>query len=226
MTPIITIAIGYLFLSERFSRLTLISLIPVIFGIPLATYGDYSFTNLGLFITVSGAILASIKGIVTNKLQRGSFKFHPLDLLLHMAPLALMQTLAFAILTGEMSEFIMYLSKGKFGGNLGSLGGFVALVMNGVLAFLLNYISFSANGISSPLMMCVAGNMKQVLSIVVSVLIFKLNISSMNRLGICLTLFGGFTYTLVELQSKKTKRKESLLPTNGDVKDSIKSSNK
>lgn len=39
------------------------------------------------------------------------------------------------------------------------------------------------------------GNVKQVLSIVLAVIIFNLNISWMNGLGILLTLAGGAWYT-------------------------------
>jgi hypothetical protein len=56
-------------------------------------------------------------------------------------------------------------------------------------------VSFTANKKTSALTMTVAGNVKQVLSIVLAVIIFNLTITYMNLLGILLTLAGGAWYT-------------------------------
>jgi hypothetical protein len=50
--------------------------------------------------------------------------------------------------------------------------------------------------------MGVAGNVKQVLSIVLSISIFNLLITSMNAIGILLTLMGGAIYTWVQVTEK------------------------
>jgi 1,4-dihydroxy-2-naphthoate octaprenyltransferase len=46
---------------------TYLSLIPIILGVALATYGDYYFTPTGFFLTLLGVILAAIK--VQNRSQ-------------------------------------------------------------------------------------------------------------------------------------------------------------
>jgi hypothetical protein len=46
---------------------------------------------------------------------------------------------------------------GEFGGSLSVNTAVLALCANGAIAFGLNYVSFTANGKTSPLMMCVAG---------------------------------------------------------------------
>lgn len=51
----------------------------------LIRYGDYSGTPWGVFLTLLGAWLASVKGIATNRILVGRLKFHPLDLLLRMS---------------------------------------------------------------------------------------------------------------------------------------------
>ncbi|KAJ3085476.1 UAA transporter [Quaeritorhiza haematococci] len=60
-----------------------------------------------------------------------------------------------------------------------------ALAANGILAFLLNFVSFTANKRTSALSMTVAGNVKQVLSITLSVWLFNYVITGLNGLGEC-----------------------------------------
>lgn len=81
------------------------------------------------------------------------------------------------------------------------------LGMNGVIAFGLNIVSFTANKKAGPLSMTVAANVKQVLSIILAVLIFDLSISLMNATGILLTLAGGAWYAAVEYRERKARGK-------------------
>ncbi|KAJ3313930.1 UAA transporter, partial [Blyttiomyces sp. JEL0837] len=59
---------------------------------------------------------------------------------------------------------------------------YLALLANGVIAFFLNYVSFSANRKVGALSMTVAGNVKQSMSIMLSVWIFGYIISYVNGL--------------------------------------------
>ncbi|KAI9303802.1 triose-phosphate transporter family-domain-containing protein [Cunninghamella echinulata] len=189
MTPVFTIMLSVMFLSKSYSSLTYISLFPVIAGVAFATFGDYNYTAMGFFLTVLGTILAAVKTVVTNRVQVGKLKLHPLDLLLRMSPLACFQTLLYSYATGEMTlvkEFMVTKATWSF---------LFVLLINGVLAFFLNVVSFTANKKTSALTMTVAGNVKQVLSIVLAVIIFKYPLTWMNSIGILLTLAGGAWYT-------------------------------
>lgn len=158
-------------------------------GVAFATFGDYNYTALGFFLTVLGTVLAAIKTEVTNKVQVGKLKLHPLDLLFRMSPLAFVQTMIYSYLTGEMAE-VTHFCKTKM-----TFSIFLTLFMNGVIAFFLNVVSFTANKKTSALTMTVAGNVKQVLSVVLAVVIFNLNLTWMNSVGILLTLAGGAWYS-------------------------------
>ncbi|CAO3590790.1 unnamed protein product [Absidia cylindrospora] len=212
MTPLFTILLSVMFLSKSYSSMTYISLCPVVLGVAFATFGDYNYTAIGFFLTVLGTILAAIKTVVTNRVQVGRLKLHPLDLLLRMSPLAFLQTTAYAYLTGEMAqvqEFMQTRATWSFA---------FALLVNGVLAFFLNVVSFTANKKTSALTMTVAGNVKQVLSIVLAMVIFDLRLTMMNSVGILLTLAGGAWYTQVEMQEKSRAKKfnDSILATSID----------
>ena len=102
-----------------------------------------------------------------------------------MSPLAFVQTVIYAYVTGELNR-VRTFSKNSMTTSL-----VIALMTNGVIAFFLNYVSFTANKKTSPLTMTVAGNVKQVLSIILAVVIFNLTITPTNGVGIFLTLLGG-----------------------------------
>lgn len=209
MTPVFTIILNVMFLKTTYSGMVYISLIPVIAGVAFATFGDYSYTAMGFFLTVLGTILAAVKTVVTNRVQVGRLKLHPLDLLLRMSPLAFLQTLFYSYATGEITYVFEYSRR-----NL-TFGVFLALLLNGIIAFFLNVVSFTANKKTSALTMTVAGNVKQVLSIILAVIIFDLSITATNGLGILLTLAGGAWYSNVQLAESKKKSRihagESLL---------------
>jgi len=78
----------------------------------------------------------------------------------------------------------------------------------------LNYVSFTANKKTSPLTMTVAANLKQCLSIILGVWLFRLEVGWMNGLGITTALVGGAWYAKVEFGLKTRLKLEQL----GDVK--------
>jgi hypothetical protein len=91
------------------------------------------------------------------------------------------------------------------------------LAVNGALAFGLNYVSFAANKKTSPLTMTVAANVKQCLSIILGVWVFRLHVGWVNGLGIFIALGGGAWYARIEFGNKTRGQSESLLDKNGRI---------
>ncbi|KAL1939379.1 hypothetical protein VTO73DRAFT_9935 [Trametes versicolor] len=229
-TPIFTTLLSALILGTRLSAERLIALAPVMFGVVLATYGDYSFTYMGLLLTLLGAILAALKTIYTNILQSrttstataklasqsssSSFlntliippplNLHPLDLLARMSPLAFVQCVGYAYLSGEFAR--MRDPAPSASAPALAWWHLFLLLINGCIAFGLNVVSFTANGKVGALNMTVAANVKQVLTIVLAVAVFNLTISRVNALGIGITLLGGAWYAGVEYRAKTQKK--------------------
>ncbi|KAF9111200.1 UAA transporter [Mortierella sp. AM989] len=199
MTPVFTIAISVAFLSKKYSGMTYLSLLPLLLGVYMATVGDYSYTAMGFFLTVLGTVLAATKTVVTNRIQVGRLQLHPLDLLLRMSPLAFVQTVIFSWMKGELDEVVLFCKTDM------SYSLIMALLVNGIIAFFLNYVSFTANKKTSALTMTVAANVKQVLSIVVAVTVFNTTIGFLNGLGIIMTLLGGACYSYVDLREKNQR---------------------
>ncbi|EJU01333.1 TPT-domain-containing protein [Dacryopinax primogenitus] len=203
-TPLFTIALAATLLPSRGppSQLKLLSLLPVVAGVGFATYGDYYFTTWGLVLTLLGTFLAASKLSPPLSLSLSSFRapqLHPLDLLLRMSPLAFVQCVLYAYTSGELERVRV------FGATEMTRPRALALLFNGIIAFGLNVVSFTANKRTGPLTMTVAANVKQVLTIVLAVLIFDLTITPMNLLGIGLTLAGGGWYGAIEYGEKRRK---------------------
>jgi len=153
LCPLFTLLLSRLLLSRHYPPSTYLSLLPLTLGVALATYGDYTFTTLGFFLTLLGVVLASLKTVLTNALMTGSLRLPALELLLRMSPLAAVQSLAMARVTGEMGAFGAHLSLLSTPTSLAASTTtshpyatlLLSLLGNGILAFLLNISSFATN---------------------------------------------------------------------------------
>ncbi|KZT04907.1 TPT-domain-containing protein [Laetiporus sulphureus 93-53] len=176
-TPIFTTALSMLLFGTHFSRLKIMTLLPVMAGVALATYGDYYFTIWGLLLTLLGTFLAALKTIYTNVLQsappltsssntrrtpttsmRGALlvpprlALHPLDLLTRTSPLACALCLVYAYFSGELGRVRHSFAEEGVAG----WARLLVLLGNGTIAFGLNVVSLSANKRIGALNMTVA----------------------------------------------------------------------
>ncbi|KAK5149662.1 hypothetical protein LTR04_006991 [Oleoguttula sp. CCFEE 6159] len=228
-TPIFTILIYRLVYSTSYATTTHTSLLPIILGVAIATYGDYSFTLPGLFLTLLGALLAALKTVATNRMQTGGLRLGALEILHRMSALAMVQSVALAYMSGETASFLASYASAE---QLLSRRRVLALLGNGAIAFGLNVVSFAANKRVGALTMTVAANVKQTLTVVLGFVLFDVRIEALNaagipatvlrvrvgsdgvKSGIALTLAGGAWYAKVEMVAK---RQTQLLPTSADV---------
>lgn len=116
----------------------------------------------GLCSGVTRVVVSLLQGLLPPPLE-----LHPLDLLTRMSPLAFIQCVLYAQLSGELQrvrEFSAgllsivstYNSDQPQSGQMG-FSKLLTLLVNGSIAFGLNVVSFWANGKVGPLSMTVAG---------------------------------------------------------------------
>jgi drug/metabolite transporter (DMT)-like permease len=94
-------AISMFYYGKSFSIQRKLSVLPIVFGVALAFYGDLSFTPIGAFYTLSCVVLAALKAVAGGELLTGDLKLHEIDLLSKMCPLALLQIGLLSVLTGK-----------------------------------------------------------------------------------------------------------------------------
>lgn len=186
-------------------------MIPLISGVSLATFGDYYFTPTGFALTFTGVLLAAIKSISSNRMMTGTLHLSALEILYRMSPLAAMQSLVCAVMIGEVGDARREFFASERFFNLTTTGkgnGFVMmLVLNALMAFLLNGISFYTNKIAGALTISVCANLKQILTILLGIVLFRVHVTPVHGLGMVVALVGAAWYSKAELDAKRERER-------------------
>lgn len=130
----------------------------------------------------------------------GSLALPALEILLRMAPLAALQSISYACVTGEVAQLITFASEGHL-----PLTLCFTLAGNGFLAFILNISSFQTNKMAGALTLTVAGNVKQCMTILLGIVLFNVQVTLINGMGMFISVLGAGIYSKVELDSKGKK---------------------
>lgn len=196
--PVMTIFIYRVAYGRTYDHETYLSMIPLIIGVGLATFGDYYFTAIGFTLTLLGVVLASVKTVATNRLMTGNLKLPAMEVLFRMCPLAAIQCLFYAAGSGEFAKLREYSNEGAF-----STGILVSIVGNAAMAFGLNLVSFQTNKVAGALTISVCGNVKQCLTILLGIVLFNVQVGIVNGFGMLVATAGAAYYSKVELDRKK-----------------------
>lgn len=195
--PVMTIVIYRLAYGRTYDRETYMSMVPLIIGVGLATFGDYYFSAMGFALTLLGVVLASVKTVATNRLMTGSLKLPAMEVLFRMCPLAAIQCLFYAAGSGEISK-LRASTEVVF-----TTGFLLAIVGNAAMAFGLNLVSFQTNKVAGALTISVCGNVKQCLTILLGIVLFNVRVGFVNGFGMIVATAGAAYYSKVELDRKK-----------------------
>lgn len=204
-SPIAVVFVSWVWGLSTPSRAGLLQVLVIVAGVAIASVGEVHFSLLGFLYQAAGIIFESIRLVMIQAmLSDQGAKMDPLVSLYYYAPICAVTN--FLVIPADLPHFQWQ--------DMQSVG-FVMIFLNGLVAFMLNVTSVflvwtsstchftvfsNANacqiGKTSGLAMCLAGILKSILLIYVSVLIWQIPITLLQFMGYAIALAGLACYTV------------------------------
>ncbi|XP_076905700.1 putative sugar phosphate/phosphate translocator At1g12500 [Bidens hawaiensis] len=198
-TPFFTAIFAFLITCKKESAEVYLTLLPVVFGIVLASNSEPLFHLFGFLMCVGSTAGRALKSVVQGLLLTSdSEKLHSMNLLLYMAPMAAMILLPFSLYI-EGNVFAKTVDKFSSDSFMA-----VLLIGNATVAYLVNLTNFLVTKHTSALTLQVLGNAKAAVAAVVSVLIFRNPVTVMGISGFGVTIMGVVLYSEAKRRLKGT----------------------
>lgn len=198
-TPFFTAIFAFLITCKREPGEIYLALVPVVFGIVLATNSEPLFHLLGFLVCIGSTAGRALKSVVQGiLLSSDSEKLHSMNLLLYMAPMAALVLLPISLYI-EGNVAMVILEKARTDPFI-----VVLLTGNATVAYLVNLSNFLVTKHTSALTLQVLGNAKAAVAAVVSVLIFRNPVTVMGMTGFGVTIMGVVLYSEARKRSKVT----------------------
>jgi len=201
LIPGTTMLLSYLLLHKQVSFLEILTIIPICLGVMMTVSGEISFTWIGFVITAIGTGLSSLKVVVCNMILCGEYQMHPIELLSRVSFPAF-SVMALGVYLYEWDSIIE-------SGKLFRPVVIGSVLLSSLFALFLNVTNFFTNQQTSPLAMSIGGNIKQVTTVLLSLIIFQISVNATSILGIAVTLSGACLYSLVKHHTNTKKAKET-----------------
>ena len=198
-TPFFTAIFAFLITCRKESGAVYLALLPVVFGIVLASNSEPLFHLFGFIVCIGSTAGRALKSVVQGILLTSEAeKLHSMNLLLYMAPMAALILLPFTLyIEGNVAAVTAEKARGD---------PYIAflLIGNATVAYLVNLTNFLVTKHTSALTLQVLGNAKAAVAAVVSVLIFRNPVTVMGMTGFAVTIMGVVLYSEAKKRSKVT----------------------
>lgn len=196
-TPFFTAVFAYLMTLRRESWLTYITLVPVVTGVIIASGGEPSFHLFGFLMCIGATAARALKTVLQGILMSSEGeKLNSMNLLLYMAPIAVIFLLPATIIMEEnVVGITLALAREDF-------KIIWYLLFNSSLAYFVNLTNFLVTKHTSALTLQVLGNAKGAVAVVISIMIFRNPVSFTGMAGYTLTIIGVVLYS----ESKKRNK--------------------
>ncbi|KAK4151319.1 triose-phosphate transporter family-domain-containing protein [Chaetomidium leptoderma] len=164
-----------------------LNILLIVAGVALASYGEIDFSMAGFLFQIGGIVFEAMRLVMIQVLLSGDTqKMDPLVSLYYYAPVCAVMNVIIAIGSEANTFNPADLAKAGYG----------LLLLNAMVAFMLNVSSVFLIGKTSGLVMCLTGILKNILLVIISVMIWHTNISGIQFLGYGIALAGLVYYSL------------------------------
>ncbi|CAI8600987.1 unnamed protein product [Vicia faba] len=189
-TPFFTAVFAYVVSRKREAWVTYCTLLPVVAGVIIASGSEPSFHLFGFIICVASTAARAFKSVLQAiLLSSEGEKLNSMNLLLYMAPIAMLVLLpATLLMEGNVIRITIELAREDF-----RIVWY--LLLSSSLAYFVNLTNFLVTKYTSALTLQVLGNAKGAVAVVISILIFQNPISMIGMLGYVLTIIGVILYS-------------------------------
>jgi drug/metabolite transporter (DMT)-like permease len=170
-----------------------LSMLPIAGGVGLASWQEADFNLFGCLAIIVATALRAVKSVWQGILMSDEEdRLDALSLLYYMSP----PCFGFLFVLCVVSEPELMLNSQALLDVFSNSGLLFWLWISGVVAFVLNIMNLLVTKYTSAVTLQVLGNVKVVLSIIVSVIIFQNKVSFLSWIGCAVTLVGVNWYSV------------------------------
>ena len=191
-TPVATALLQYVVFKSRLNPPALMALIPITGGVALASCTELEFHMGGFIAALTACFLTGLKFVLSSQMLAGRYKLDSINLLYYMAPpsVALLTPICLLLERRGVMDWVEDPAR--------TSNDYLLLLFSGIVSFILNVTLFIVLKATSSVTVTVAGNVKTVLVIGVSILIFKNPVTIINMLGCLIAISGCCWYGLIK----------------------------
>ncbi|CAF1208634.1 unnamed protein product [Adineta ricciae] len=190
-TPVVAL-ISWQYYKEKYSRMVIATLIPVVIGVCTHSVNDIKLTIFGTLIASIGVLAASLYQVWVGVCLK-ELEMKPQQLLFYQAPLSAVLLIPCILLMESLPSYKTSEEERT---------AFFAVLASSVVAFVFNLSLYWVIDNTSPLTYNMIGHLKTVLILVGGWFLFNDTLNFKQFIGILLTLFGLFTYSFVKMGEK------------------------
>lgn len=209
--PLVTVILALIFVkTESITTVELISMFPIVIGGALSSYGDSSFSLIGLFFVCISNMSFSLRSMFTKHLRQ-VYNGDAFNVFYHISVLGTGYLIGLIFFAELYCIFFDAESHFSIAYNFDKL--FVVemlqfLMINGLTYVIYNQTSFYVLSRVSMVTHGVANAFRRVVTILCSVWYFGNHINNVNAFGIALAIFGVILYS--KAKSEKSLKKSKI----------------
>lgn len=180
--PVWTTILQYFITGETISRNQSISMLLIVIGSAMVCYGDVWVTFIGLCFLFISVLASTLKGIFTKIILSGekNNKLSPLQTLFLNSGFGIIEILPISFLfDSKFYTHYIFVTPPSI---------LILLLFHGLVAFLVNISNFNAIKQSSPLVMNIVANIRQVCMIFFSIFVFHQPLTLLGCIGCVITI--------------------------------------